>query len=520
MRILHVAAEAHPLIKTGGLADVSSALPAEQRALGADAMLLLPGYPAVLAGLAAAGPLVPVGIPIGPVFGAARVSLLKGHLPVTSQGAVPLPVIAIDAPWLFARQGNPYIDGNGHLWADNHLRFGLLGWVAARIASGELLPEWVPDTVHAHDWHAALAPVYLGLHPVLKTRSVFTIHNLAFQGRFSMATAAELGLPPSLLTPSGLEFHGDLSFMKGGLIAADRITTVSPTYAHEITLPEFGHGLDGLVRSRVDRLSGILNGVDTAQWDPSHDNALLAPYVHYGPDAMAGKAANRHALLAEFGLDDAGLTNAGEPSGADPVDVEAGNRSGTPRSLVLAVVSRLSEQKGLDLLLAAMPAILARGMKLVLLGSGDAPLEHGFRALAGAHPRQVAVSTAFDEALAHRIFSGADAIVVPSRFEPCGLTQMYGLRYGTVPIVRRVGGLADTVTDERDVAQRPDVSQQATGFMFDAASPDALIDAVMRAADAFTDVARWNQLMAAGMRRNVSWRAPAKDYLSLYESIS
>ncbi len=533
-RILHVAAEAHPLIKTGGLADVASALPAAQNRLGADARLLLPGYPAVLRELARLGPVEPIGQPFGPVFGAARVSLLAGRIPGRSP-AGDLPVIAIDAPWCYARDGNPYVDGQGLGWADNADRFALLSWVGARIASGELVPGWTPDVLHAHDWHAALAPFYLSRHPTLRRRMVFTIHNLAFQGLFPMARADALGIPADWLHAEGIEFHGELSFMKAGLLCADRTTTVSPTYAREIATPAFGQGLDGLIRARASCLYGILNGVDTDQWDPSCDPALAAPrpsrappqapartppetasgtrpreiaYAHYSAADPAGKARCRQALLAEFGLD--ARRTPGRPRGG----IAAPGSTDAP---LLAVVSRLSEQKGLDLLLSAAPGLLARGVRLVVLGSGDAALEHGFRALAQAAPDQVALATGFDEPLAHRIFAGADAIIVPSRFEPCGLTQMYGLRYGTVPIVRKVGGLADTVFDERDAAE---MGRPANGFTFDDASPDALAEAVHRAIDAFASPDRWAALQQAGMRADVSWEAPARAYLSLYEGIS
>ncbi|MFT4100059.1 MAG: glycogen synthase [Burkholderiaceae bacterium] len=522
-RILHVAAEAHPLIKTGGLADVAGALPAAQNRLGADARLLLPGYPAVLRELARLGPVEPVGTPFGPVFGAARVALLAGRIP-GRRPAGDLPVIAIDAPWCFARDGNPYVDHQGAGWADNAERFALLAWVGARIASGELLPGWVPDVLHAHDWHAALAPFYLSRHPTLRRRTVFTIHNLAFQGLFPMAKAGALGLPVDWLDAEGIEFHGELSFMKAALLCADRITTVSPTYAREIATPAFGYGLDGLIRARASRLRGILNGADTDEWDPSRDPALAAPYAHYSAAAPAGKERCRQALLDEFGLNGRGATNPGDggrgsasPSDSGGASGDARRRGGpAPAAPLLAVVSRLSEQKGLDLLLSAAPGLLARGVRIVVLGAGDPALEHGFRALAQAAPDQVALATGFDEPLAHRIFAGADAIVVPSRFEPCGLTQLYGLRYGSVPIVRKVGGLADTVFDEREAAA---TGRQANGFTFDDASPQGLAEAVHRAIDAFASPPRWAALRQAGMRADVSWEAPARAYLSLYDGI-
>ncbi|MEZ5658080.1 MAG: glycogen synthase GlgA [Burkholderiaceae bacterium] len=481
MKVLHIAAEAFPLIKTGGLADVAAALPAAQRGLGADARLLLPGYPGVLAALAAAGTLHKPVIDVGPVMGAARVRLLSATMP-----GADLPLLILDAPWYFERDGNPYLGADGQAWPDNHRRFGLLGWIGAQVAAGALIPAWRPDVVHAHDWHAALALAYLAQQPAANTRRVFTIHNLAFQGRFALDAAPELQLPVGWLTPERLEFHGELSFMKAGIIGAHRITTVSPTYAREILQPEFGEGLDGLLRKHEASLVGILNGIDDALWNPEIDPELAH---NYSLDRWAGKQENRLALQRELGLSEQG-------------------------GMIIALVSRLSEQKGVDSVLAALPQLLAADCQLVVLGSGDASLERALRAAAAADPGHVSVTTRFDESLAHRIFGAADAILVPSRFEPCGLTQMYGLRYGTVPIVRRVGGLADTVVDEtEDDPQRP-----ANGFVFDRA--DALAGAVRRAVEAHRDSPRWRRLVSAGMRAGLGWQAPARRYLDEYRSVS
>ncbi|MEZ5649906.1 MAG: glycogen synthase GlgA [Burkholderiaceae bacterium] len=479
MKVLHVAAEVFPLIKTGGLADVAAALPAAQRRLGADARLLVPGYPEVLAALRNAGARAPTVIDVGPAMGAGRVCLLATPMPGTD-----LPLFVLDAPWYFGRDGNPYVNGSGRSWADNHRRFGLLGWVAAQIAAGGLVPDWRPQVVHAHDWHAALALVYLAQHPAADARRVFTIHNLAFQGRFALESATELQLPPDWLTPERLEFHGELSFMKGGIVGAHRITTVSPAYAREILQPPFGEGLDGLLRKHASLLSGILNGIDEVLWNPTTDPALPQTY---GLDSFAGKQRNRIELQRELGLHERG-------------------------AFVLALVSRLSEQKGVDTVLSALPGLLAAGCQLVVLGSGDAALENALRAAVAAHPGLLSVTTRFDEQLAHRIFGGADAILVPSRFEPCGLTQMYGLRYGTVPIVRRVGGLADTVVDETE----DDPARRANGFTFE--RPDALAATVLRARDAFADPQRWQRLVAAGMRAELGWAGPARAYLDCYRS--
>ena len=434
-RVLHVAAEAHPLIKTGGLADVAGALPLALAARGVDARLLVPGYPAVLAALEQAGRRPVEVATLGPAFGAARIRLLSTTL---ADGRLPLYVI--DAPWLYARAGNPYVDGSGRPWADNHLRFALLGWLAAQCAAGALDADWRPDIVHAHDWHTGLAARYLRQHPACATRTVFTIHNLAFQGRFPLEVGPALGFLPSQLGPGSLEFHGDLSFMKAALTSADAITTVSPSYAREILTPEFGEGLDGVLKSRAEVLSGILNGIDADLWNPARDPAIVAPYDLHD---VRGKFLNKAALQKAFGL---------------PVSHTAP---------LFAKVGRLTAQKGVDLLQDVMldPALAAA--QFVLLGSGEAAYERGLLALAAREPQRIAVRIAFDEMLSHQVFAGADAVIVPSRFEPCGLTQLYGLRYGTVPVVRRIGGLGDTVIDDSAGAL-------ANGFTFDAAEAPAL----------------------------------------------
>ena len=479
MKVLHVAAEVFPLVKTGGLADVVAALPVALAGQGADVRLLLPGLPAVLDAVQAAR----VVVDIGSCFGAVRVRLLLARMPQTH-----LPVYVIDAPYLYRRGGSPYQDNQGEEWPDNLQRFALLGWVAAHLAADDADPAWVPDIVHAHDWHAALACAYMAHHPPTRARSVFTVHNLAFQGLFPMGDGPMLTLPSELLSAAGLEFHGQLSFMKAGLQYAHQVTTVSPSYAREIATHEFGCGLDGVVRSRGDHVSGILNGIDTDIWNPATDPAIA---LRYDAERLQGKAACRLALLKELGLD---------------------VRDDT---LLLTVVSRLTAQKGLDLLLAALPRLLQAGVQLAVQGTGDPALEAGFRMAQQAHPGLVHVHIGYDEARAHRLVAGADAISVPSRFEPCGLTQMYGLRYGTLPIVRRVGGLADTVRD--DAAGAAD--SRATGFLFDAATPQALERAVMRAVALKSDGKGWRSRMATAMAEPLSWAVPAQAYLALYNRL-
>ena len=468
MRVLHVAAEIYPLVKTGGLADVVAALPPALAAAGADVRLLLPGLPPIMDAVQSARPVLDV----GPAFGALRVRLLLARMPGTG-----LPAYIIDAPHLYRRGGGPYQAADGSEWPDNLRRFALLGWVAAHLAADDADPDWVPDVVHAHDWHAAMTCAYIADHPPTRAASVYSVHNMAFQGVFPPHDWGLLALSSRFMSPSGLEYHGQISFMKAGLKFADRVTTVSPTYAHEISTHEFGCGLDGVIRGRGAAVSGILNGIDEAVWNPATDAALPE---RYDLDRLQGKRACRRAMQAQLGL---------------AVDDQA---------LLLTVVSRLTAQKGLDLVLAALPALVREGVQFAVQGTGEPTLEAAFRMAQEMHPERVRVHIGYDEARAHQLIAGADAIAVPSRFEPCGLTQMYGLRYGTVPIVRRVGGLGDTVNDGR------------TGIVFDAATPAAFEAAVRRAITLRQDNAAWTAMMRAGMAQELSWARPARDYLALY----
>lgn len=481
MNILHVAAEAFPLIKTGGLADVAAALPQALNQAGADARLLLPGYPAVLDGLSGLEQVAA----IGAAFGGARVRLLAGRMPDTG-----VTTYVVDSPYHFRRGAGPYQDASGADWPDNLQRFALLGWVAAQVGFDGLGTGWTPDIVHAHDWHAALACAYLHVHAPTAAAAVLTLHNLAFQGRFELADFPLLGLPASCLSTDGLEYHHTLSFLKGGLQFADRITTVSPTYAREIVSPEFGFGLEGVIRHRGSAVSGILNGIDTDVWNPATDTDLPARFT---AGDLRGKAASKRELQRALGL-----------------AVE-------PRAMLVCIVSRLTEQKGMDLVLEALPGLLAAGAQLAIQGKGDPAIEAALVAAAAAHPERIAVRIAYDEPMAHRLVGGADAILVPSRFEPCGLTQMYGLRYGTLPIVRRVGGLADTVRDAGASASPDSVAHDgATGWTFDAASGEALRGAVAGAARAYADPATWRAVQANAMASDNSWNAAAQAYLRVY----
>jgi starch synthase len=391
----------------------------------------------------------------------------------------------LDAPHLFARPGNPYLTPEGADWPDNGRRFAALARMAWHIGTGAA-PSFVPDIIHAHDWQAALTPAYLHYSGQPWPRTVMTVHNLAYQGRFPPQILQEVDLPPESYAVDGLEFYGSVSFLKGGLQFADRITTVSPTYAKEIQSDEAGMGLGGLLRARSAQLHGILNGIDTTVWNPETDPAI--PY-RFNSDRLDDRSPNRTALQHRFGLE---LNDS---------------------ALLLGVVSRLSWQKGLDVLADCIPTLLTEGMQLVLLGTGDSELEARFRQAALTYPGRVSALIGYDEDLAHLIQAGADAIVVPSRFEPCGLTQLCALRYGAVPIVSRVGGLVDTVVDVEDT-QKP-----ATGFTFGPVAHQPLSDTLVKANVLFKDRSNWRRLQLNGMSTDVSWRRSAGHYAQLYRNI-
>lgn len=465
MRVLLAASECAPFVKTGGLADVVSALPKALAGEGVEARVLLPGYPAVMAALS----------------DGTRVAgdLVAGR-------AAGLDLLALDVPALFDRPGNPYLGPDRHDWPDNALRFGTLSRVAARIAT-DGAGDWHPDLLHVHDWQTGLAPAYLRFAGS-RIPSVLTIHNIAFQGLFGREMLGPLGLPEAEFHAESLEFWGSLGFLKAGLVHADRITTVSPTYARELQTPAFGMGLEGVIARRRAEVTGILNGAETEVWDPEADPHLPEPY---GAKRPKGKAAARAAALARFALDD---------------------RPGP----LFCLVSRLTAQKGIDLLLAALPRLLARGASLAILGSGDAAEEAAVRAAAAAHPGAVGAVIGYDEPLSHLLIAGADAILIPSRFEPCGLTQLYGLRYGTLPVVARTGGLADTVIDANAAAM---VQGVATGFEFTPGSAAALGDAIDRACDLHADPPAWAALRRRAMGHPVGWERSAAAYAALYRGL-
>jgi starch synthase len=481
MRALFVTAELYPWVKSGGLGDVAAALPPALTELGVDTRLLLPGFPGFLDAFPGITDVARLRTP----FTSERVRVALARLPGTERLAY-----LVDQPAYYDRPGSPYASPDGSDWPDNHRRFGLFSWVAAEIARGAD-QNWTPDILHAHDWHAGLAPAYLAALPPAAGHipTVFTIHNLAYQGLFSAALFPELALPPGFFSIDGVEFHGLISFMKAGLFYSDHLTTVSPTYAREIQTSAFGGGFEGLLRSRADALTGILNGVDPRVWDPGHD--ALMPQVYRAEDAPAGKRAAKAALRSRLGLE----------------------REDAP---LFGAVSRLTPQKGLDLLLPCLPEVVAGGSQIAILGSGDSDLEQGFAAAAASHKGQVAVEIGYDEALSHLIIGGSDVILVPSRFEPCGLTQLYALRYGTLPLVRRVGGLADTVVDATSVSLAED---SATGFAFDDASPQALVSTIGRAATLFREPKTWLRMMRRAMTRDFSWESAARQYVALYREL-
>ncbi|HMD64084.1 MAG TPA: glycogen synthase GlgA [Stellaceae bacterium] len=482
LRVLHVTAELYPWVKSGGLGDVAAALPPALTELGVDARLMLPGFSGFLDAFPGITDIARLYTP----FASERVRVGLARMPRSESLAY-----LVDQPAFYDRPGNPYAGPDGRDWPDNHRRFGLFGWIAAELARGAD-PGWIPDILHVHDWHAGLAPAYLAARPpdADHVPTVFTVHNLAYQGVFSAALFPELALPPGFFSIDGVEFNGLVSFIKAGLFYADRLTTVSPTYAREIQTPGFGCGLDGLLRTRADALTGILNGVDPRVWDPRHDPAL--PRSYGSEDAASGKPAAKAALQQRLGLDD------------------------RPDAPLFGVVSRLTPQKGLDLLLACLPEIVADGSRLAVLGSGDSDLEHGFATAAAAHNGEIAVEIGYDEALSHLIIGGADMVVVPSRFEPCGLTQLYALRYGALPLVRRVGGLADTVVDATAVSLADD---SATGFAFDGDTPPALMSAIQRAGALFREPAIWLRMMRRAMTRDFSWAAAARRYVAVYREL-
>jgi starch synthase len=477
MKVLSVASEIFPLIKTGGLADVVGALPAALKPNGVEMLSLVPGYPAVIAALEDAEPVHLY----QNLYGAAA-GLVRGK-------AKGLDVIVLDAPHLYERPGNPYLGPDGKDWPDNGRRFAALSRAASDIGEGKA-QGFLPDLLHLHDWQAALAAanVRYASGTTRKPKTLLTVHNIAFQGNFGAQLFGELGLPAHAYAVDGVEYYSGINFLKGGLACADAISTVSPTYAQEITTPEFGMGLDGLLRQRRSVLTGIVNGIDTDVWNPETDKDIAQSF---NSKTLENRTTNKRALETRLGLD-------------------------KDNGILHGVVSRLTHQKGLDLLAEHVDWLVSSGARLALVGTGEAGLEGAFRDAAERHKGRVGISFKYDEPLSHLVQAGADTMMVPSRFEPCGLTQLYGLRYGCIPLVGRTGGLADTVIDANEAALGPGV---ATGLQFSPINSANLQSTLERAARLFANKPVWANMQKRGMAQDVSWHHSAGAYVNLYKSL-
>lgn len=475
MKILFLISELYPLVKTGGLADVGASLPKALRELDQDVRVLLPAYPEAKARCQSLRPVAELRLLDR------SATLLETIVPDTD-----IPLWLLDVPHWYDRPGNPYSRPDGSPWPDNAERFGAFCWAGFHLALNRIGLNWQPDIVHCNDWQTGLVPALLALE-ASRPATIFTIHNLAYQGVFPPQTCAQLQLPKALWHVEGLEFHGQLSFIKGGLMYADRINTVSPTYAKEIQTPAFGCGLEGVLKRRSQHLCGILNGIDADKWNPAKDQWIPQTY---DLKSLPRKQANKHALQCRFDL---------------PAQAEIP---------LLVFIGRLVSQKGVDLILEALPSLIRYPLQFIFLGAGDADLEHALLYWSRRYPSQVAVHIGYDEPLSHLVEAGADIFLMPSRFEPCGLNQMYSQRYGTVPIVHRTGGLADTVVDAT-----PDrlMSQAATGVSFEHPVTGAFQEAVKRTWLLHSQPQLWQKLQQAGMIRDFSWRRSAGEYCWLYQ---
>lgn len=479
IRALFASPELFPLAKTGGLADVSAALPAALAELGVDVHLAMPGYPEALDRAVGRQK----SVPLGHFPGLGEAALIAAKTPDTG-----LPLWLVDCPSLFRRAGGLYRDSEGRDWPDNALRFALFSHVVARLALGKTDVTWRPDVVHVNDWHLGLVPALLAAEPAPRPPTILTMHNLAFQGVFPAEVFPHLGLPSDWLTTEGVEFYGRVSFLKAGIRFADCLTTVSPTYAQEILTPEFGCGLDGLLRARAIDLVGILNGIDYDSW--ASDDPSAVPFPYNARD-LSGKRRCKAVLQQELGL------------------------AADPDAPVIAFVSRLTDQKMADALPDIVPLIISQGAQLAICGEGERSIEHALRALEVRYPGHVSVRIGYEEAIARRILAGADILAAPARFEPCGLTQMYAMGYGTIPVVRRVGGLADTVVAQGE--HSPEC--KGTGFVFDEPTAGHLAMAITRALDLYRQPAAWSDMQTRAMRQDFRWMRSAQRYKALYESL-
>lgn len=475
-KILFVTSEAHPLIKTGGLADVCGSLPKALAELGEDIRIILPNYSAIKR--------------VEDVYykSTLRINEMDVNLLETRLPGADVIVWLVDYQPFFGFPGNPYVNATGQPWPNNAERYTLFCRVAAEVAMNRAYLDWRPDIVHGNDWQSGLVPALLSLE-TNRPATVFTIHNMAYQGVFPKSVNIALDLPEQFWTVNGIEFHGQLSFLKSGLVYSDRITTVSPTYAREIQTGEFGYGLEGLLQHRGNVLSGILNGIDTEQWNPETDTLIPSPF---GAAKLSRKLSNKTALQEHFTL---------------PVD---------KKIPVFSLISRLVEQKGIDLLLDCLDEMLELPLQFILLGGGDKTFERQLSDYAKQHPDKMAVKIGYNEALSHLIEAGSDVFLMPSRFEPCGLNQIYSQRYGTLPIVRKTGGLADTVADTVPESMK---NLAATGFVFNDANPDTLMEAIKRALVVYSQPKLWKQLQINAMHKEYSWSDSARQYLQLYEQL-
>ena len=483
MRVLFATSEVFPLIKTGGLADVSGSLPTALQNLGVDIRILMPGYPAVLNKLTNLQAIATFdNLPV--IHNAA---LMMGTIAETQ-----VKVMVIKSAHLYEREGGPYADANGLEWLDNPVRFGILSKVAA-ILSGPNSPitDWQPDIVHCNDWQTGLTPAYMKLVEHSQAKSIISLHNMAFQGCYAPGWLSTLALPSTNFTIEGFEYHGQLSFLKAGIFYANAVTTVSPSYAKEIQTAAFGFGLEGLLSKRGNEIKGILNGIETDEWNPEADPHLVK---NYSATTLAGKKLVKAALQEKLGLH---------------IDASAP---------LLGVVSRLTHQKGLDMLVPILQELVDTGCQLALLGSGESALENAFRTLAVSNPTKVNVTIGYNEPLSHQIMAGCDMFVMPSRFEPCGLNQLYGLAYGTPPIVNATGGLADSVVDTNIITFK---NKTANGFVMSEASPTSLLSCIKQALNVFNnDANAWKQIQKNGMTQNLSWDKSALEYLAVYQTLN
>jgi len=475
-KILFVTSEAHPLIKTGGLADVCGSLPKALAELDQDIRLIIPNYQALKS-------IESVRFLFSLRVDNRNINILETRLP-DSQVVVWL----VDYPTFYNYPGNPYVDETGEPWANNAERFALFCRVVVEVAMDRGYQDWKPDVVHCNDWQCGLVPALLSLEQD-RPATVFTIHNMAYQGLFPVSEVALLNLPGQLWHPEGLEFHSKLSFIKGGLVYSDYITTVSPTYATEIQTAEYGYGLEGLLEHRKESLGGIINGIDLDQWDPETDAYLTH---NFSITTLDQKRQNKKELQTKFSL---------------PIN------ENVP---LFGLIGRLVEQKGIDLILECLPEMLSMNVQFVLLGSGDKDFEKLVQKLAQEYPDKMAIKIGYDESLAHLIEAGSDIFLMPSRFEPCGLNQMYSQRYGTIPIVRKTGGLADTVIDTL-----PDtlLNNTASGIVFNEANASSLLESIKRALVLYSIPSSWKKMQITGMKKDFSWQKSAEQYLALYDSL-